>query len=182
MSRVRMEIPDFLPCKLSAPPTAMFDIAWNLYKQNASLTEELQNCRKQAAEEVEAGWKKIHHTLAQLAAERFEFERVMERTRADLGKNKLRKLKQILNLHRKRWDNVLKRLEIEIVDLQGMVLSEELAAVIEVESAVPNSKVTETTVRETLSPLIKMRGELIGIGRVVTSVPVVVCSENKEEK
>ena len=48
---------------------------------------------------------------------------------------------------------------------------------VEVESHVPDPSVSQTEVRETLTPLVLLDGKVIGLAKVVTSVPVVVTED-----
>lgn len=134
--------------------------------------------KARAAEQQESD-----RALAHLAAERFEFERLLRRIVPAMQRSrKLGKDARALELFARRWDQVLARLELEVQDPAGLPLSDVLAEIVEVESAVPDPALAEVLVRETLFPIVRFKQRVIGIGRVITSVPTPPPSDKIEEE
>ncbi len=59
-----------------------------------------------------------------------------------------------------------------MIDLAGQILTDALAEKVEVESAIPDPDVNETVVRKTLTPLVLHEGRVVGVAKVITSVPL----------
>jgi hypothetical protein len=127
--------------------------------------------RAHRAEMIERS-RSLHHLIASLAAERFEFGRLMQRIAPELERRGCRDLQESFVLFVRAWDLKMSRAGIHVHDLAGAILTDELAGDVEVESHVPDPFVGQTTVRETLIPLVLLDGKAIAPAKVVTSVPV----------
>ncbi len=111
--------------------------------------------------------------IARLAAERFEFQRLLDRVLPPIEQGQLPPdLATALSLQARSWDVELQRMGIEVVDLAGQVLTDPLFEMVEVESAIPDAAVEETVVRKTLVPLVLHEGRVVGVAKVITSVPL----------
>jgi hypothetical protein len=171
MSPESLTVPDFLPTSCSEPSGTLQELALELYRCVAASRGELEEQRKSAQQEIERHTREAGRTLARLAAVRFELERLLARIRPDLAEAGRGDLVRVLDLFARGWDAELARAGVEVRNPTGDLLTDELAAVIEVEGAIPDPTACQARVRETLSPLVLWAGRVIGTARVITSVP-----------
>jgi hypothetical protein len=157
---------------LATPPAGLSERVLELYQQLADATSRADASERQARDQVEAQTRALHRTIALLAAERFEYDRLLRRLLPELEKVGHEHIGRLLALHTRSWDATLRRVQIEVRDLTGEVLTDALADMVEVESAIPDPAVQESTVRETLFPLVLHAGRVVGLAKVVTSVPL----------
>ena len=149
------------------------DAALDLYQRLADATRRAEDVERKCKTEVADHTRNARSLIATLAAERFEFERLLRRIEPELQRLKADDLLRVVSLYARSWDQKLLRLRIEVRDLTGMPISDD----VEVESHVPDPSVSQTEVRETLTPLVLLDGKVIGLAKVVTSVPVVVTED-----
>ncbi len=165
-------LPGFLPVPRPAlAAVALPDLALELYRAVAGATAEAERQLAGARQASERRLRQADRTVAHLAATRHEFERLLARLVPDLAACGREDLTRVLRLFARDWDAELARAEIEVRDPAGQPLGEELAAVVEVEAAVPDPAVRVAVVRDTLRPLVSWAGRVIGTARVTTSVP-----------
>lgn len=145
---------------------------FQLYQRHAHERARADAAESAARAERDALTRSFHRTISELAAERFAFERLLVRILPALERAGLDQAIKVIKLYARTWDANLKRAQITVTDLAGQRLTDELAEVIEVESAIGDPAVREIVVRETLTPLVKLEGRVIGLARVNTSVPV----------
>lgn len=175
-------IPDYLPVPAASLPGNLPELALELYRRVAESAREADEQRRRAAQEIERHTREAGRTLASLAAARFELGRLFARITPALAAAGQEDLGRVLALFARSWDAELERARIEVRDVTGRPMTEELAAVIEVEGAVPDPAARETLVRETLSPLVLWAGRVVGVARVITSVPTPETTETAENK
>lgn len=172
MSENQPPVPDFLPEPPDWPaPPDLEEMVLGLYQRVADYARRLDSSERQAKAREEAHGRKTRRVIALLAAERFEFERLMRRILPDLRAAGADEAVRVLTLYARTWDANLRRSQVEVCDLTGSVLTDELSELVEVESALPDSTVSEPVVRETLSPLVKVEGHVVSLSKVITSVP-----------
>jgi hypothetical protein len=149
------------------------DAALALYQKLADTERAAEEFRRKAHDELRDQSAKSRVLIARLAAERFEFERLARRMEPDLVRLEAAGLLRALDLYRRAWDQLLRRNNIEVCDITGYPLTDEIAEDLEVEGHVPDPAVTQTTIREMLSPLVRLEGKTIGMAKVITSVPAI---------
>jgi hypothetical protein len=165
-------IPPYLPAAAPQSET-LAALALTLYREVAATAGEAARQRQAARHEVERHTRETGHILGRLAAMRFEFARLLVRIRPQLAGAAGEDVFRLLDLFARGWDVELERTEIEVRDVNGQPMTDELAERIEVLGAVPDPACSEATVRETLSPLVLWAGRVVGVARVITSVPTV---------
>lgn len=164
-------VPEYMPTSLAVPNTRLEELALELYQQLAAETARARECERQCREQLDALSRDANRTIRELAAERFEFGRLVERILPALTQAGLADVIKVLDIYARTWDANLKRARVEVENLTGRVLTDELAELVEVESAIPDPAVRETIVRKTLTPLVKIDGRVTGLAKVNTSVP-----------
>ncbi len=164
-------VPDYLPTSLTEVPVRLPAMALELYRRLAECERAGEQERERAADEIERHRQESSRLLARLAAERFEFERLLVRVLPDLAGTDLEDLGEKLRLFARSWDAELGRARVEVRDLTGDAVTDELAEVIEVEGVVPDPDTSQAVVREALSPLVLWQGQVVGLSKVITSVP-----------
>jgi hypothetical protein len=164
-------VPDELPLDEGASCGDIEDAALAMYQKLADTVRAFEESGRKAREALDEEARKSRHLIASLAAERFEFERLARRLEPDLARLQATELLRALDLYKRAWDQVLRRNNVEVHDLTGCPLTDDLAEDIEVEGHVPDPSATRTVVRETLSPLVRYEGKTIGMAKVITSVP-----------
>jgi hypothetical protein len=147
------------------------DAALALYERIAEADSRFAAMEKRLGTESAEQTRTLHRLVAILAAERFEFDRMMRRIGPELTRRNCTDLLQSIGLYARAWDLKLSRASLEVVDLAGYPLTDELAGEVEVESHLPDPSVSVTTVHETLVPLVVLGGKVIGPAKIVTSVP-----------
>lgn len=172
MSRQPLPLPDPLPTVLPGVPGDLAERALALYRRLAAAEAELAEERCRAAAEIDRHRREVAATLARLAAQRFELERLLERLLPQLAQAGRDDLGEVLGLFARGWDAELARAGVEVEDLAGEPLTDELAEVVEVEAAVPDPETAAAVVRESLSPLVRWHGRVVAAARVITSVPL----------
>jgi hypothetical protein len=171
-------VPGLLPLLAAAPCAATPELALDLYRRLAASARAAEDGRRQARQEVERHTREAGNTLARLAAARFEFGRLLARILPALaagaaGASASRvDVAGLLELFARGWDAELERAAVEVRELTGLEMSDELAAVTAVEAAVPDPGIARAVVRETLSPLVLWAGRVVGVAQVITAVPV----------
>lgn len=180
MSEIAIEIPGFLPTPLKGPPANLEDLALELYRRLAESAARERECRREAQERVEEITRRSNRVITELATERFEFERLIRRILPDIEKAGIEHVARVITLYARSWDSNLRRAQVEVRDLTGSPLTDELAEVIEVESAIPDPSVSVLMIREMLSPLVRVEGRVTGIAKVITSVPIRLDDEADE--
>lgn len=170
-------IPDFLPVPENAECIDVEDAALELYQGLADAQRRMGESERRAQAELAEQARGSRTVIVALAAERFEFARLMRRIAPELERLGANDVLRVLDLHARAWDHRLTRNHVEVRDLTGFPLSDELLENVEVEAAVLDPAVAQSEIRETLSPLVLLHGQPIGISKVVTSV----YSENREQ-
>jgi hypothetical protein len=173
----RIAIPDYLPDPQAPAPGGLPELALELYRRVGDSTREAEEQQRKARQEIEQHTREAGRTLARVAAARFELGRVLARVLPMLAEGGREDVGRILELFARGWDAELERARVEVRDVTGQPITDELAAVIEVEAAVPEPMVPHATVRETLSPLVLWAGRPVGVARVITSVRVPAANE-----
>lgn len=181
MNEKRIPVPDFLPTLFEKPPADLAEQILELYRRLAENARLVKRTIEQARKEREAQRRESDRVIALLASERFELRRLMDRILPAMEGAELDKEAKALSLFARRWDENLRRLRIEVQDPVEQTLSDELTEVLEVESAVSDRSVTEVLVRETLFPIVRFEDRLVGIGKVIASVPCVQQQPEEEE-
>jgi hypothetical protein len=169
-----LPIPGVIPVPAKLRVEDAEDAALELYRRVAEADRRYQEMERRQQSEIAETSRKTHRLISALAAERFEFDRLMRRLKPELERRNAGDLIQLLDLFAKAWDLKLGRASIQVVDLAGLPLSDELAGDVEVESHFPDPSVVQATVRETLIPLVLLEGKTIGSAKIITAVPVAV--------
>ena len=144
-------LPPFMAAPEGSRVADVEDAALDLYQRLADATRRAEEIERRSRTELADHVRNTRSLIASLAAERFEFERLLRRIVPELQRLQAEDLLRIVGIYARSRDQKLMRLRIEIRDLTGQSLSEGLADEVEVESHVPDPAVTETQVRETLS-------------------------------
>ena len=178
-----LPVPGFLPTPLADPPSDLEDMALMFYGRLVACAERLESAEKQGRAQREEQMHQAHRTMARLAAQRFEFTRLSQRIRSELETlcpDHTETIDNVLGLFARNWDANLRRAGLEVIDLTGHPLTNELAEVVEVESAIPDASAREIVVRETLTPLVKVEGQVVALAKIITAVPVQDTKTNPE--
>jgi len=136
----------------------------------------IEEAERRLRAEMTEKTRRANRLIAVLASVRFEFVRLVQRLWPELQSLQANNLMELCVLFLRSWDSRLHQASIRVVDLTGLPLTDELAGDVEVESHVPDPSVAQAMVRETLAPLVLLEGKVIGMAKIVTSVP-----ETKEE-
>jgi hypothetical protein len=174
MGREILIIPDDLPAPAAELAVSVPELALELYRRVADSAREAEEHQKKARQEIDRSTQEAGRTLARVAAARFELGRLLARVLPMLVEADRGDVARILELFTRGWDAELERARVEVRDVTGQALTDELAAVIEVEGAIPDPGVDQAMVRETLSPLVLWAGRIVGVARVITSVPLAI--------
>lgn len=181
MDETNIPIPDYLPTSLAEPLPDLAAQVLELYRRavtaEARLTAEQERTERQLAAQQRAA----DEVMAALAAPRFELARLCARLLPRLEVTGLAPEARALSLFARAWDQELTRHGVEVCDLSGQELSDELAQVVEVEAAVADPAVRELRVRQTLVPLVKLGGRVVGVARVISSAPPAAEQTGQEE-
>jgi hypothetical protein len=172
MSERTEVVPDLLPARLTASHAQIVELALELYQRLATETARAQVTERKCAAQLEELQRAKNRTISDQAVERFEFQRLLERILPALEAAGLADVIKVLRLYARSWDASLQRAQIEVEDLTGRLLTDELVELIEVESAIPDPAVHASVVRKTIRPLVKIDGHVTGLAKVNTSVPV----------
>jgi hypothetical protein len=141
-----------------------------LYQKLAEAVRAVEESDRRREEELAGVTDRFLSLIASLAGERFEFERLVRRMVPELVRMEAAELIKALDLFQRAWDQTLRRNKIEVLDISGWTLTDEIAEEIEVKGHVSDSGVTQTKVRETLAPLVRIEGRTIATAKVITSV------------
>lgn len=171
MSADPLPVPDFIPTPWAEPPSGLAELAFAIYQRLAVSAEGSEACARSAREQIENHTRQTGGVIALLAAQRLEYGRLLRRILPELEQRGLPEVCKVLTLYARSWDADLRRARVEVRDLAGSVLTDELREMIEVESAIPDPAVGETVVRETLFPLVLHEGRVASPAKVITSVP-----------
>jgi hypothetical protein len=174
-----LPIPGFLAApELSQIPANIEDLTLDLYQRTSDTSRNAADTVKRIEQQVRERGRATDRVIAVLAAERFEFERVLRRIRPELEQLNAPSAERVLGLFARSWDATLARLKVECRDLTGLPLTDELAAEVEVESAIPGDT-DQTVIRETLFPLVIYEGRVAALAKVVTLVAPVPAEEEQ---
>jgi len=172
-----------LPPSIPLPAEARLDdvesAALELYQRVAEADRCSEEIERRLRSEMLEKSRAADRLIATLAAERFEFDRLLRRLGPELERRNAGDVMQYLEMFARAWDLKLGRAAIKVVDLAGLPLIDELVEDVDVESHLPDPTVTQTTVRETLIPLVLLGGKAIGSAKIVTSVPVTTVESTK---
>jgi hypothetical protein len=172
MSIEPIPIPDYLSTSSAATLHELQALALELFQRLADGARRLENCERKAKDEFASQTRDNDRMIARLAAERFEFQRLLDRMLPQIEQSELPPdLAKALSVQARGWDAELQRMGIEVIDLAGQILTDALSEKVEVESAIPDPNVEETVVRKTLTPLVLHEGRVVGAAKVNTSVP-----------
>lgn len=174
-----LPVPSSIPLPAEARLEDIEDAALEFYQRVAEADRRIGEVERRLRTEMSEKSRSANRLIALLAAQRFEFERLVRRLGPELERRNAGDIMQILDLYARAWDLNLGRAALQVVDLTGQPLDEKLAEDVEVESHVPDPSVSQTMVRETLVPLVLLEGRPIGLAKIVTSVPVT--TEEKAE-
>jgi hypothetical protein len=163
-------VPDLLPVPEGLDPLDIEDAALSLYQALADANRLNEENEARTCSLTEEQARASQALIAGLAAERFEFSRLVRRIARELERLGASDSLRVLELHERAWDQRLSRAHIEVLDVTGFPLTNELLANVEVEAAVPDATVAHSEIRETLTPLVSLNGRPIGTAKVVTSV------------
>jgi hypothetical protein len=157
---------------------ALADLALNLYRQVAEAERQRAEAVREAAARVAENDLKNQRTIASLAIQRFEFDRLLGRIVAELTQLGAHDSLRAIDLFSRSWKQELERKCIEVRDLAGLPLTKELAAVVDVNGAIPECGLSHVVIRETLAPLVMHRGQVISAAVVNTSVPELAAEQS----
>jgi len=162
-------VPDLLPERsLSDVEPAL--LVLEVYRLVADSNQRAADAAAEAETRIQRHSLDMNGSLAALAVQRFEFERMLRRLRPLL--EGCGDAVRVLDLFARGWDAVLGREQIEVRDLTGLPLSDEIAECIdEVSGAVPDHTADCVAVRETLVPVVLHRGIVIGRAAIVKTIP-----------
>jgi hypothetical protein len=172
MSLDELPVPDYQPVASPDGFARLPELVGELCQRLGDMSRRLEMAEQQAREQFATQNRKMNRLVAQLASERFELERLLRRVLPELEAAGLANLAKVLTLYARSWDSNLQRAEIEVRDVTGCELTDELVEVVEVESAVADASVRQTVVRETITPLVIHQGRVIGVATIITAVPV----------
>jgi hypothetical protein len=165
-------VPDLLPSPAAAGlDAAAPELALALYRRVAETARAAEAERRQASEELAGHLREAGRALARLAAPRFELGRLLARIQPLLAGGGLENVAALLDLFARAWDAELERAGVEVREVTGLEVSDELAAHISVAAAVPDPRIARAVVSETLSPLVVWSGRVVGVAQVITAVP-----------
>jgi len=167
-----MRVPGFLQPSAYKPEGSVEELALDLYEHSADVTRRLRKSAPRWQEKLAAQTAETDAVIAALASVRFEFQRLLDRFARGPSSLEPDKFRELLELFAKQWDASLHRCGVEVKDLTGEVMTDELADVVDVQNAIPDPSATELTVRDTLAPLVRRGGRIAGRAVVVTSAPV----------
>lgn len=181
MENIRtIPVPDTLP-ERPIPDVEPSLLALDIYRMLADANQRALDAAGEAEARIQKHLLEANGSLAALAGQRFEFERMLRRLRPQL--EGCGEALRVLDLFARGWDAVLGREQIEVRDLTGLPLSDEIAECIdEVSGAVPDGAVDHVVVRETLVPVVLHRGAVIGRAAIVKTIPTVAADLATEEE
>lgn len=148
------------------------DAALALYERVTEADLRFAALEKRFDAETAEQIRSLHRLVASLATERFELDRMMRRISSELTRRNCADLLQAIVLYSRAWDLKLTRASLQVLDLTGQPLTDELLGDVEVESHMPDPSVPVTMVRETIIPLVLLSGKVIGPAKIVTAVPI----------
>jgi hypothetical protein len=173
-------LPDPIPCAVR-DPLDLAGLSLSLYRKICGLNRLAEEAIENAERRIHTHTLATNHTIAALAAEHFEFERVMKRIEPELEKAGVHNAKRVLDIFGRGWAAVLAREQIEVRDLTNVVFSNEIAELVEVNGSVEDPAASEPVVRETLTPLVLHRGQIAGRAIVNKAVPTSAADTNNQE-
>jgi hypothetical protein len=173
-------LPDPIP-RAAADPVDLAGVSLSLYRKISGLNRLAEEAIANAELRIQSHTLATSRTIAALAAEHFEFDRVMKRIQPELEKAGANSVKRVLEVFGRGWAAVLAREEVELRDLTNVPFSNEIAEVVEVNGSVADPAASEPVVRETLTPLVLHRGQIISRAIVNKSVPVSGANTNDLE-
>jgi hypothetical protein len=165
----------------AADPVDLPILTLSLYRKLAALSRTAEDAVSTAEKRIYDHVLATGKTVAALAAEHFDFERVMRRIEPELEAAGLHNVRRVLDVFRRGWTAVLTREQVEVRDLTNQPFSDEIAELVEVNGSIEDAAVTEALVRETLAPLVLHRGHVICKAIVNKSVPFLSVTPEKQE-
>src|SRR5947209_7364741 len=123
MNPEELPIPGFLSApELEQIPANLEDLTLELYQRTSDAIRSAAETVQHMDQQVNERQQTTDRVVAALAAERFEFERVMRRIRPELEQLNAPTAERILALFARAWDATLARLKVECRDLTGLTL------------------------------------------------------------
>ncbi len=89
MSTETIPIPGFLPTPLATTPRELQGLALELYRHLADNARRLEECERKAKDELASQAREHDRMIARLAAERFEFQRLLDRVLPQIEQGEL---------------------------------------------------------------------------------------------
>ena len=109
-----------LPPMIAQPDELLFndveDAALELYKRAAEAEAQTEKAVRTVRAEMVEQMRSAHRLIATLAAERFEFDRLMARIAPELERRNSNDLLQFLVLFKRSWELRMRRASIEVVE------------------------------------------------------------------
>jgi hypothetical protein len=167
---VDVPVPDLLPVASTAAGD-LTELVLELYRELASARRDAELAARQAAERIHAHTLETNRTIAALAAERFEFERLMKRIQPELDALAAQNVSRVLDLFRRSWASELARQHVELRDLTGEPFTSELAEMVDVNAVLDDPAIAEPIVHEMLVPLVLHHDRVVGKAIVNKAVP-----------
>jgi hypothetical protein len=168
----RPSVPNVLP---EAPDVSRgegaAELALDLYRQLAQARRESHAALEQAEKRIDAHALGLNATIAALAAERFEFDRVLKRIEPELTALGAANAARVLDLFVRGWSAALSREGVEVRDLTGLPFTDDLAEAVDVSCAIEDASIAQPVISETLTPLVVHRGRIVGKALVNKAVP-----------
>jgi hypothetical protein len=175
-----MKVPDFIQPSTYQTEGSLEELALDLYEHSADVARRLRNSATRWEEKLAAQTAETDGVIAALATVRFEFQRLLDRFSRGPEPLDPERFRELLELFAKQWDVSLVRCGVEVQDLTGEIMSDDLAGRVDVQNAIPDPAVKELTVRETLAPQVRYKERVAGRAIVVTSAPVPIETEKPE--
>jgi molecular chaperone GrpE (heat shock protein) len=164
--------PDALPETSDVSRTeGASELALDLYRQLAQARRETHACIERAGQRIEAHVLATSATIAALATERFELDRLIKRIEPELAALGADNALRVLDLFARAWSASLARHGVEVRDLTGASFDDEIAEAVEVNAAIEDASIATPMIRETLAPLVVHRGRIVGKAVVNKGVP-----------
>jgi hypothetical protein len=163
-------VPDLLPVA-AATAGDPAELVLELYRELASARRDAELAARQADERIHAHTLETNRTIAALASERFEFERLMKRIQPELNALAARNVLRVLDLFRRSWATNLTRHHVELRDLTGEPFTSELAEMVDVNAVLDDPAIAGPIVHEMLAPLVLHHDRVAGKAIVNKAVP-----------
>lgn len=155
------------PLRAESPANVQLEV-WHLLRRNART---VQTAREESARKAAEDHSRWRAHLIDLARAHHQLRVFLERNTAVLESAGAAKQAGLLATIRDRYEQVLKRADAELVYLDGLAFDIELSEQTKVTAWVPAEGVDKPQVRETVSPGVRLAGELICPAEVEVAVP-----------